>query len=57
MLTVTVPPKYQVVIPQTIRKQLRSKTVLKIQIIHYEDRLEFISLNRIDEMSGFFKRY
>ena len=40
METVTVSPKYQVVIPRSIREALSLKPGQKIQAIQYGDRIE-----------------
>ena len=42
MNTVTVSPKFQVVIPQAIRNALRITVGEKLRVISYADRLEFI---------------
>ncbi len=55
MVSVTVSPKYQVVIPRFIRERLRIKIGQKIQVIQYGNRLEFIPLKKISEMRGFLK--
>ena len=40
METVTVSPKYQVVIPSAIRRSLDIRPGQKVQMIRYEDRVE-----------------
>lgn len=55
METVTVSPKYQVVIPRSIRKSLGIEPGQKIQVLQYENRIELISLKSIKEMRGFLK--
>ncbi len=55
METVTVSPKFQVVIPRTIRKSLGLQPGQKIQVIQYENRIELIPLKPIREMRGFAK--
>jgi len=47
MTTVTVSPKYQVVIPKEIREELKLKPGQKLQIIQFEDRIEFLLLKNI----------
>lgn len=55
MVTVTVSPKYQVVIPRPIRDKLDIKAGQKLQLIHYQNRIEFIPLRNIKDMKGFLK--
>ena len=44
MNTVTLSPKFQVVIPQAIRKALNLKPGEKLRVLRYGDRVEFIDL-------------
>ena len=53
METVTVSPKFQVVIPRRMRNSLGIRPGQKIQVLLYEDRMEFIPLRRMKEMRGF----
>ncbi len=53
MTVVTLSPKYQVVIPQAIRKALGLRPGQKIQAIQYQDRIEFIPLKRARAVRGF----
>jgi AbrB family looped-hinge helix DNA binding protein len=55
MITVTVSSKYQVVIPREIRDKLGIRAGQRIQLIHYQDRIEFIPEKNIKEMKGFLK--
>jgi AbrB family looped-hinge helix DNA binding protein len=55
MQTVTVSPKYQVVIPKIIREALRLRPGQKIQVIEYEGRIELIPDRDIGELRGFLK--
>ena len=55
MTTVTVSPKYQVVIPKEIREELKLKPGQKLQIIHLGDRIEFLLLKNIKNARGFLK--
>ncbi len=55
METVTVSPKFQIVIPRSIRDALKIRPGEKIQIIQYEDRIEFIPKKKIKTMRGFLK--
>lgn len=53
MITVTVSPKFQVVIPKDIRDKLRIEPGQKIQAIAYENRIELILVRPATEMRGF----
>jgi AbrB family looped-hinge helix DNA binding protein len=55
MEVVTVSPKYQVVIPLSIRQSLGLKPGNKVQVILYENRIELIPLQPIKKMRGFLK--
>ena len=55
MQTVTISPKYQVVIPKTIRKALKLRPGQKMQVIEYEGRIELIPECDIKELRGFLK--
>ncbi len=55
MVTVTVSPKYQVVIPKEIRNQLALKPGMKLQIIRFGERIEFMPIRKAAEMRGFLK--
>jgi AbrB family looped-hinge helix DNA binding protein len=53
--TVTVSPKYQIVIPKPIRDALGLQPGATLQIIQYEDRIEFIPVRKTREMRGVLK--
>jgi AbrB family looped-hinge helix DNA binding protein len=55
MQSVTVSPKYQVVIPLAVRKALGIKPGQKVQVILYEGRIELIPLEPIEHSRGFLK--
>ncbi|GIK39528.1 MAG: hypothetical protein BroJett011_33610 [Chloroflexota bacterium] len=55
MEVVTVSPKYQVVIPLSVRRSLGIKPGNKVQVILYENRIELIPLEPIKKMRGFLK--
>jgi len=55
MHTVTLSPKYQVVIPKTVRESLRLQPGQKMQVVEYDGRVEFIPERDIDELRGFLK--
>ena len=52
MATVTISPKYQVVIPKQIRDRLCLLPGQKIQAIAYGDRIELIPVRPIRELRG-----
>jgi AbrB family looped-hinge helix DNA binding protein len=52
MEAVTISPKFQVVIPKSIRKQLHLVPGQKVQAIAYGDRIEFIPLRPARELRG-----
>jgi len=53
--TVTISPKFQVVIPKEIRKRLGLAPGQKIQAIVYGDRIELIPVRPPAELRGFLK--
>jgi len=55
MNTVTLSPKFQVVIPQEIRESLQLKAGEKLRVMRYADRVEFIPVRPIREMRGFLR--
>ncbi len=55
MKTVTVSPKFQVVIPREVRESLSIKPGEKMQIIKYADRIELVPVRKIKDMRGFLK--
>ena len=55
MQTVTVSPKYQVVIPKKIRETLKLKPGQKMNVVEYHGRIELIPDRAISELRGFLK--
>ena len=55
MKSVTISPKYQVVIPKTVREALNLRQGQKMQIIEYAGRIELIPERDIKELRGFLK--
>ena len=55
MQTVTVSPKYQVVIPKTVRDALNLRPGQRMQVVEYEGRIEFIPERDLKELRGFLK--
>ena len=52
MTTVTVSPKYQVVIPEDVRKAMGVRPGEKFQVVSYDGRVQFIPLRKMREMKG-----
>jgi AbrB family looped-hinge helix DNA binding protein len=55
MATVTVSPKYQVVIPSQVRKVLGVEPGHKIQVLLYDNRIEMIPIKPVKEARGFLR--
>jgi AbrB family looped-hinge helix DNA binding protein len=55
MDTVTISPKYQVVIPKAIRARLKLKAGQKVQAIVYQDRIELVPVRPVRQLKGFLK--
>lgn len=55
MDTLTISPKYQVVIPKEIREALHLTPGQKVQVIAYEDRIELIPVQPMHRMKGFLR--
>jgi AbrB family looped-hinge helix DNA binding protein len=53
METVTVSPKYQVVIPRAIREQMRIQPGERLEVISFNDRIELVPIRPMREMKGF----
>jgi len=55
MVTVTVSPKFQVVIPKEVRERLGIQPGQQLQILQFPDRIEFVPLQDIKSMRGSLK--
>lgn len=55
MQSVTVSPKYQVVIPKSVRESLKLRPGQKMQVVEYAGRIELIPEREIKELRGFLK--
>jgi AbrB family looped-hinge helix DNA binding protein len=53
--TVTISPKYQVVIPKSVRDRLNLKPGQQIQVIPSDNRIELIPVRPAREMRGFLR--
>jgi AbrB family looped-hinge helix DNA binding protein len=55
METVTLSPKYQVVIPKNIRASLKLQPGQKMRAMEYDGRIELIPERDIADLKGFLK--
>ena len=55
MATVTISPKFQVVIPKEVRERLGLTPGQKVQTIVFDDRIELIPVRPVKKMRGFLK--
>ncbi len=53
METVTISPKFQVVIPSRVRESLGVEPGQKVKVILYDNRIELIPVRPIRETRGF----
>ena len=55
MQAVTVSPKFQVVIPQAVRAAMGLTPGVKLQVVHYENRIELIPIRSSKSLRGTLK--
>lgn len=55
MFSVTLSPKYQVVIPLPVRRTMRLRPGQKMQVFEYDGRIELIPDRDVAELRGFLK--
>ena len=55
METVTISPKFQVVIPKPTRDALKLVAGQKVKVIAFENRIELIPVRSMKKMRGFLK--
>jgi AbrB family looped-hinge helix DNA binding protein len=55
MDTVTLSPRFQVVIPRRVREHMNLRPGEKFQVISFEDRIELIPIRPMSDMRGFLK--
>ncbi|MFN0206532.1 MAG: AbrB/MazE/SpoVT family DNA-binding domain-containing protein [Planctomycetota bacterium] len=55
METLTISPKFQVVIPKSVREKLELTPGQKVQVFLHEGRIEMIPVRSIKSMRGFLK--
>ena len=53
MTTVTVSPKYQIVIPKEVRDSMGIVAGQRVQVVTYRQRIELIPLQPIKALRGF----
>ena len=55
METVTVSPKFQVVIPQKIRESMGLRTGEKVRMLQHRDRIELIPVRAVRQLRGYLR--
>lgn len=55
MHTVTLSPKFQLVIPLAIREAMQLKAGEKMRVLSFGDRVEFIPVRQMKEMRGYLR--
>lgn len=55
MMTVTISPKYQVVIPREIRESVGLKVGERLQVVQYGSRIELIPVKTMKSLKGLLK--
>ena len=55
MSAVTISPKYQIVIPARVRRELKLSPGQKVQVVSFENRIELIPERPMRELRGRFK--
>ena len=55
MSTVTLSPKYQVVIPQRVREKMGLKPGERFHVLNYDGRVELVPVRKMREMRGFLR--
>ena len=55
MLSVTVSPKFQIVIPQAVREQLHIEAGRKLQVLAYDNRIELLPLESPQQLRSFLR--
>lgn len=56
MLAVTVSPKFQVVIPRSVREQLEIEAGQRLQVVAYDRRIELLPIESARQLRGFLPR-
>ncbi len=53
MATVTLSPKFQVVIPKDVRERMKLRPGQKIAVFEFDNRIEFVPVRSMRAMRGF----
>ncbi len=51
-MTITLSPKFQIVIPKEVRSQLNLKAGIKLQVFAYQGRIEIVPDEEIQKLEG-----
>ena len=57
MDAVTVSPKFQVVIPKAVRERMGIRAGEKLQVLSFDNRLEFVRVRPMRQMRGFLRGF
>jgi AbrB family looped-hinge helix DNA binding protein len=52
---VSISPKFQIVIPKVVREAMKLQPGQKIQVIHYQNRIELVPIRPIKSARGFLR--
>jgi len=52
MDTIKISPKYQIVIPRGVREAMGLKPGTRLQVVHFDDRIELIPLRSAKSLRG-----
>ena len=55
MHTVTISPKFQVVIPREVRESMGLRPGEKVQVLRFGDRIELVPVRKMSKMRGFLR--
>lgn len=55
MNNITVSPKFQIVIPKQVRKELNINAGMKMTVMAYDGRIELIPMGSIENLEGSLK--
>ena len=55
MKSVTISPKFQVVIPKEVREEMGIMSGQKVQVLAYRNRIELVPLGPMKKLKGFLK--
>ena len=55
MARVTLSPKFQLVVPRSVRESLRLRPGQKMEVFEYDGRIEFVPVRDMKSMRGFLR--